>query len=84
MTTVAETIINQTIKKQQELELIRDNLEDLVSDLIGMEITYKGEYAVIDHVFDDFLHVRLYVEEKSGYSFYTSLALIELLQYVRG
>lgn len=83
-TTVAESIVNQLLAKKREIELIMDNFEDLKSDLIGMEITYEGDYAVIDHIFIEDLAVRLYVEDWYGDSHYEVIPLEELLPHIRG
>jgi hypothetical protein len=83
-TTVAATIINQIITKQNEIDLLTENLEDLIMDLVGMEITYEGKWAMVDRVFADEQMARLYVEEEYEESYYEVVPLEELLQYVRG
>ena len=80
--TVGEAIVNQILAKKRELELIEDNLEDLKLDLCGMEITYNGNYAVIDHITMDY-YVRLYVEGDRGASYFHKMPLEELLPCIR-
>lgn len=45
--TVAENIIRKLLEKREMVDNLLDDIEELESDLIGMEFKYKGSYAVV-------------------------------------
>ena len=80
--TAGEKIVKELIKKSIEIYELMEQMEDLESNLHGMEFDFDGEYAVIESISGMQDEVDVYVE-LNGRSHYVTLTLDELAKYLK-
>lgn len=74
-----EHLIREISKKKEALSVITEEMIDLESNFIGMEIEHNGNYAVVESIDANEGTATLYIEDEDGDSWNEMVFLNELL-----
>lgn len=78
----AKVIMRKIREKREMFNNLRGDMEDLEGDMIGMELEYEGNFAIIESVDGEDLNVTLYIELEDGRSYYEKIHFSDLEEWL--
>ncbi|MEX0598867.1 MAG: hypothetical protein WD512_20455 [Candidatus Paceibacterota bacterium] len=75
--TVAENMVKELVEKKIMMQSLHEEMSEIESNFDGMEIDYKGQWAMVNFIDGNSQKVNLYVENSDGNSEHVDLSFGE-------